>query len=65
MAKGNSIKTLLGTLAGKDWDATRKKNGCMTCEVVPIPPWRDGVSATEYEISLMCQTCQDKIFGGE
>lgn len=35
---------------------------CPTC-LKPIRGFRDNVSVTEYEISGMCQKCQDKVFG--
>lgn len=45
---------------------------CSTCDVEGIPDeyneggyWRDAVSAKEYNISAMCQSCQDDFFEEE
>ena len=37
------------------------------CPICNKPPtgFRDKLSAREFEISGMCQVCQDRIFGGE
>ena len=34
---------------------------CPLCKE-PIGPFKNAISMREYEISGMCQTCQDKIF---
>ena len=44
------------------WDGDPKH--CRTCNS-PIGEFRDEISAREFEISGMCQDCQDKTFGGE
>ena len=36
----------------------------VTC-TVPAFEFIDSLSHTEYNISGMCQTCQDEVFGGE
>lgn len=45
---------------------------CSTCEVEGIPDvyneggyWRNAISAKEYNISAMCQSCQDEFFEEE
>lgn len=37
---------------------------CPLCKE-PITPFRNALSEREYEISGMCQTCQDSIFEGD
>ena len=45
---------------------------CSMCDVEGIPDeyneggyWRDAISAKEYNISAMCQSCQDSFFEEE
>ena len=37
---------------------------CRMCNN-PVEGFKDGLSQREYEISGMCQQCQDDFFGGE
>lgn len=53
----DAIETLFPGTARKI--ATGK---CPSCEF-PVGSFRDEVSLKEYEISGLCQTCQDEIFG--
>jgi len=39
-------------------------NQCSWCDK-PDLNFRDALSKKEYEISAMCQTCQDEVFGKE
>ena len=43
--------------------ADRVINGCCTFCNITLDAFRDELSAKEYSISGMCQTCQDKTFG--
>ena len=43
--------------------ADRIMNGVCTYCAVTLDEFRDELSAKEYSISGMCQTCQDKTFG--
>ena len=40
------------------------RSQCVTC-AEPVGDFTDALSKKEYSISGMCQTCQDKVFGGE
>lgn len=41
-------------------------NQCPTCgRFVDLKDMRDELSRREFEISGMCQKCQDEVFGGE
>ncbi|KKN78959.1 hypothetical protein LCGC14_0344350 [marine sediment metagenome] len=43
------------------WDGNEEH--CPICNK-PIGTFRDPLSEREYQISHMCQACQDSIFGG-
>jgi len=43
--------------------ADRIMNGVCTYCAITLDDFRDEISAKEYSISGMCQTCQDKTFG--
>tara|TARA_R110000824_G_scaffold346176_1_gene532899 strand:- start:140 stop:364 length:225 start_codon:yes stop_codon:yes gene_type:complete len=43
--------------------ADRIINGCCTYCNITLDEFRDEISAKEYSISGMCQSCQDKTFG--
>lgn len=60
--KSPEIDNLLTSLAGKSRQDTVSE-GCMTCDK-PNLDFRDPLSRKEYQISGMCQTCQDSVFGG-
>ena len=49
----------------KDMVQTLKPNTCATCgsKYVRAQDFRDKLSRKEYEISKMCQICQDEVFG--
>lgn len=59
--KSPMIKALLKSLAGFDAEAGL----CSMCGKVTgdTQDFRDSLSRTEYEISGMCQSCQDEVFG--
>ena len=44
---------------------SRKENCCVTCGSKDIKPenFKDDLSRREFEISHMCQECQDSVFG--
>ena len=46
-------------------DRIIEAEGCATCESTGNNPetFRDSLSAHEYSISAMCQSCQDEVFG--
>ena len=50
-------------LFGRKLTESRKNKICVVCGE-KLTPFRDSVSVKEYELSGMCQNCQDKTFGG-
>jgi hypothetical protein len=40
----------------------RETNSCVGCDN-PITEFKDEISKKEYQISLLCQACQDEFFG--
>ena len=47
---------------GKTITESKKEYTCVMCKN-PEMKFRDRISQKEYNISGMCQTCQDKVFG--
>jgi len=48
---------------GKEVDAT-KQNKCPICgETIVLDNFKNSLSRKEFQISGMCQSCQDKTFG--
>ena len=43
--------------------AAKIASGLCPCCEFPVGTFRDEISAKEFEISGLCQTCQDEIFG--
>ena len=64
MKRSPQLQQFIDSMAVKllGWDGDPKH--CHTCNS-PIGEFRDEISAREFEISGMCQDCQDKTFGGE
>lgn len=60
--KHPDIDNLLTSLTGKDRQSTIIENKCVFCKN-PNFDFRDDISRREYQISGMCVTCQDKVFG--
>lgn len=54
-------------LANELFGRSRQKPECITCGSSAIQPsdFRDDLSRQEFQISRMCQVCQDEIFGEE
>ena len=57
-------KHLAEFLFGEQPSEALKKNTCVMCKK-NITGFRDEVSKKEYEISALCQACQDSIFEDE
>tara|TARA_R110000822_G_scaffold49147_1_gene128898 strand:+ start:300 stop:494 length:195 start_codon:yes stop_codon:yes gene_type:complete len=55
--KDKSIQSLCNIIGTGDIS----KGECPTC-AGPIGEFKDDLSSKEYQISGMCQTCQDKMF---
>jgi len=60
--KGAPIESLLNAVLGKDRQATIEADTCGGCGG-PAKEFKDEKSAREFEISALCQPCQDDIFG--
>ena len=67
--KAPQIDALLSEIIfnGKDRATCVREGTCVTCDAQGIvaTSFRDDVSRKEYQISGMCQSCQDEVFGGE
>jgi uncharacterized CHY-type Zn-finger protein len=63
--KSKEINSFLDTLAGAAFGETRthaiSQGFCLTCGV----EFRDDLSKREFQLSGMCQNCQDDFFGIE
>jgi len=62
--KDQAITDLMSALAGKDFHETKATNQCMTCSE-PNMEFTNQLSIREYNISGMCQDCQDSFFGAD
>ena len=60
-SKAPAIDLLLSEMAGKSREITLAENKCMTCKGDAIE-FKDALSFKEYQISGMCQVCQDGVF---
>jgi hypothetical protein len=63
--KNPTMDALLSSLMGKDRAEVIRLGKCMSCDRVGniASSFRDDLSRKEYQISGMCQSCQDDIFG--
>ena len=59
------LDVLASIYTGKDRRATIATGGCMTCDSQGnnAKSFTDDLSRKEYQISGMCQKCQDDFFG--
>ena len=62
--KSPEIRGFMDFLAGCDTEDRIKKNRCTMCGGSAIE-FSDALSAREFQISGMCQDCQDSIFGDD
>lgn len=64
--KSKEMEMALEGLAHTFFGRSRSGKVCVTCGSAAITPedFRDDLSRKEYQISKMCQKCQDEIFGG-
>ncbi len=60
--KNEAIKTICNTIAGIDIENT---SICVFCkvDVNPETDFNDEISLREWNISHICQKCQDEVFG--
>ena len=65
--KSPQIEKLLDTFAADVFGTKRDGSQCVTCGSTKVKPedFRDDLSRKEFEISKMCQSCQDNVFGKE
>jgi hypothetical protein len=65
MNKSPEIKKMLDAYTMAAYGRVAKEGDCVICgATVNIETdFRDTLSKMEYDISSMCQACQDKIFG--
>jgi len=62
--KTESMETFLSGISKALFGHARDEGVCVTCgsERVQENQFRDALSLREYQISRMCQDCQDQIF---
>ena len=60
--KHHEIESLLTSITGKSRPQMVPEALCTTCDGV-AESFKDEASEREYQISGMCQSCQDEIFG--
>lgn len=64
--KSQAMEQFLTKVSGSDRRTAIEADVCRPAPMgcgKPIDGFRDDLSAKEYRISGMCQTCQDKVFG--
>ncbi len=59
--KSPGIERLLTSVTGKDRGDTIRAGKCTTCNN-SATDFKDALSVREYQISGMCQKCQDGVF---
>jgi len=64
--KDPKIDEFLFSMFGRDRTATISAGLCVTCPSKGniASSFTDDISRKEYQISAMCQSCQDDFFGG-
>ncbi len=60
--KNKEIESLLTAVFGRSRKETVENKSCVSCDATDVS-FTDELSAIEYSISGMCQTCQDSTFG--
>jgi len=63
--KSVEMENILNKMAEQCFGRSRTGKQCVTCgsEAVKPEDFRDDISRKEFGISMMCQCCQDQIFG--
>lgn len=66
MAKTAQMESFLETFSQKAFGRSRKSPACAICGSIQVAPsdFHDALSRREFEISHLCQKCQDKVFLG-
>lgn len=59
------VKVVLNNLTSQFYNRTSEDQVCITCGSTSIKPhdFTDDLSRKEFTISVMCQKCQDSVFG--
>lgn len=67
MAKTTQMEGFLEATSQRMFGRSRKSPACVCCGSVQVArsDFRDDVSRREFEISHLCQKCQDNVFGAE
>lgn len=61
--KSPAIEQFLNGMSQRLFGRTRKEGECVTCGAQVKPEdFKDDLSRKEYQISFMCQKCQDATF---
>jgi hypothetical protein len=60
--KSKEIEQVLTAVFGRSRKETVENKTCVSCDATDVS-FDDELSAIEYSISGMCQTCQDSTFG--
>lgn len=65
MAKTPEMEGALEAVSQQLFGRSRKSPACVCCGSVQVAPsdFRDDASRREFEISHLCQKCQDNVFG--
>ena len=63
--KRSAVEMELQKIFAKDRPATIMAGSCMTCDTTDIveADFTDDLSIKEYQISGLCQSCQNEVFG--
>ena len=62
--KSKEIESVLTAVFGRSRIETIENKSCVSCDATDVS-FTDELSAIEYSIAGMCQTCQDSTFGDE
>jgi len=68
MERSKEVQSFLDTFTkkafGRSQTEAKEKNLCVTCgKPIKMEDFKDQLSIKEYEISGLCQKCQDDTFG--
>jgi hypothetical protein len=64
--KSPEMESFLDNLSKETFGRSRKDPVCVFCGSDKVNSWdfRDELSLKEFQISRICQKCQDEVFGG-
>ena len=60
--KNASIADFMAAIIGITREEAEEKGICVSCRK-PVTGFKDNISKQEYQISGLCQQCQDAVFG--